>query len=108
MTDFLGHIFRDLVIAIFAGLALLGLGVLVTRQFPFPNSSGFPFTYSRIDDTSSCSHLGCGVFLYDPLFIGLDYLFWVGTAFLFVFAIDLGLTRLTHNLGNGMKESSRS
>jgi len=94
--DCRGRTFRDLVIAVLAGLIILVSSALA--------SIDFPFTITPLDDSIACPHPGCGL-PYNPYFIAMDYLFWMGSALVIVFALDVGLTRFTHNLGNGTKGS---
>jgi hypothetical protein len=80
---------RDIVIALLAGLMLLGLTALATRT-PEGSFDGFPLTYSV--PISSCEtpnpFNGCG-FSYDMRIIGLDYLFWTALAFALIFLLNV-------------------
>lgn len=90
-------VFRDFVIAILAGLILLLSSSLASRDFPF--------TITPPDDSFACSHPGCGL-PYNPYFIAMDYLFWMGSAFVIVFVLDVALTRFARSLRKGLKGSS--
>ncbi len=69
-------------------MVFLGFSALATLVFPFPNSKGFPFTYSGSVDACRNPYTGgCGL-SYNPVLVGLDYVFWVAEAFVFVGALE--------------------
>ncbi len=91
------RVFRYTIIAILAGLILLVSSSLAGRDFPY--------TITPPDDSFACPHPGCTV-PYNPYFIAMDYLFWMGIAFVTVFALDVALARFARGLKKGFKGSS--
>ena len=79
---------RDLVIAPLPALVFLGISHLATRK-PWGVSTGFPLDYSHYN--LGCSTLnsfnGCG-YSYDPVLVGLDFLFWLAIAFALTLVLD--------------------
>ena len=63
-------------------LGLVGLAAFSTRE-PWGVYQGIPFAYSYPNPITCMPNPfnGCG-FYYDPVMIGLDYLFWSGVALL--------------------------
>ena len=79
-------------------LSLLFLGIRrFSHKNPWGTSIGFPFTYS-FPNPPTCGNInpfnGCG-YSYDPMLIGLDYLFWIAVALVSVLALDIAWTRLS-------------
>jgi hypothetical protein len=87
------RILRNLVLAFIIGLGFLGIVAFATTW-------GIPFAYDN--PASSCPYWGPSFwcYSYNPLIVGLDYLFWTGIAFLLVSAAD----RVSARWGNEYRE----
>src|SRR5213594_4531028 len=83
---------RGLVLSLLLGFFLLLISASATRE-PWGASDGYPLHYSY--PNLPCERLnpfnGC-VYSYDPVLVGLDFLFWLAIAGAAVSAIDLAWT----------------
>jgi hypothetical protein len=100
MKDARGRITRNLSIALLAGLGLMGLTIVATISFPFPNSRGFPLAYSSTSDARPATNPGGSGLSYDPLIVSLDYFFWVASAFAALSVGDAAWSRFAPPSGN--------
>ncbi len=82
------RILRDLFSAIVLGLILLGISHAATRN-PWGASTGYPlpYSYANLPCTTPNPYNGCG-YSYNPLLVGLDYLFWLAVALALVGTFD--------------------
>jgi hypothetical protein len=84
---------RKTALALVVGVSLFGLSTLATRTNE-GSFSGFPLGFSQ-PITPCHSTLnpfnGCG-FSYDPLIIGLDFVFWMGLALLAALLFSKGIS----------------
>lgn len=72
---------QDIFIGLVAGFALLGVTDFAAQITGWNARAGSPLSYSHAG--TACGPGGC-VIVYDPVYIVLDYLFWVGVAFVLV------------------------
>ena len=85
---------KTLVLSLALGFFLLLISAAATRE-PWGASDGYPLHYSY--PNTPCTRVnpfnGCG-YSYDPVLVGLDFLFWQAIAGAAVSAIDLTWTRI--------------
>src|SRR6266487_3247428 len=85
---------KSVVLSVLLGFFLLLISASATRQ-PWGASDGFPLRYSypNLPCTRPNPFNGCG-YSYNPVLVGLDFLFWLAIAAAAVSAIDLAWTRV--------------
>jgi hypothetical protein len=93
---------RDLFLSLVAGFSLLGVSDLVTQITIMNARAGSPLSYSQRG--TMCGPGGCQI-VYDPVYIGLDYLFWVGIAFVIVSIFRIVWMRFVHYSNNNKRPS---
>lgn len=90
---------KILILSVLLGFFLLLISASATRE-PWGASDGYPFHYSY--PNSPCKVVnpfnGCG-YSYDPVLVGLDFLFWLAIATVAVSAIDLTWNQISFALG---------
>lgn len=87
---------RDLFIGLVSGFTLLGVTDFATRAGWFARA-GSPLSYSQ--PGTACGPGGC-VMVYNPAYIVLDYLFWVGVAFALISIFRVARIRFVHYSSN--------
>jgi hypothetical protein len=93
---------RDLFIGLVAGFMLLGVIDFAT-QITIRNARvGSPLSYSQ--PGTECGPGGC-LMVYDPAYIVLDYLFWVGVAFALISIFHVAWIRFAHYSNNDKRPS---
>ncbi len=85
---------KALVLSLLLGFLLLLISAAATRE-PWGASDGYPlhYSYPNLPCTQYNPFNGCG-YSYDPVLVGLDFLFWLAIAGAAVSAIDLAWTRV--------------
>jgi hypothetical protein len=77
------QIVRDFSISTVIGLVFLSIAGRVTST---PNTGGFPVSY--IDWVANCWGPGNACRTYNPVLLGLDYLFWLAVALVLVTGLN--------------------
>jgi hypothetical protein len=90
-------VLRDLFLGLVAGFTLLGVSDLATQVTIMNAGAGSPLSYSR--PGTMCGPGGCPM-VFDPVYIVLDYLFWVGIAFVLVSIFRIAWIRFVHYSNN--------
>jgi len=88
---------RDLFLGFVAGFSLLGVSDFATQITIMNARAGSPLSYSQ--PGTMCGPGGCQM-VYDPVYILLDYLFWVGVAFVIVSIFRIAWIRSVHYSNN--------
>jgi len=88
---------RDLLLGLVAGFTLLGASDFATQITIMNARAGSPLSYSQ--PGTMCGPGGCHM-VYDPAYIVLDYLFWVGVAFVLVSIFRIAWIRFVHYSNN--------
>lgn len=88
---------QDLFIGLVAGFTLLGVSDFATLIGRWNARAGSPLSYSQ--PGTMCGPGGCQM-VYDPSYIVLDYLFWVGVAFVLVSMFRIAWIRFIHYVNN--------
>jgi hypothetical protein len=88
---------RDLLLGLVAGFSLLGVSDFATQITIRNARAGSPLSYSQ--PGTMCGPGGCQM-VYDPMYIVLDYLFWVGVAFVIVSIFRIVWIRFVHYSNN--------
>jgi uncharacterized membrane protein len=88
---------RDLFLGLVAGFSLLGLSDLATQITIMNARAGSPLSYSQ--PATMCGPGGCPM-IYDPVYMILDYFFWVGVAFVLVSIFRIAWIRFVHYSNN--------
>jgi len=85
---------KALVLSLLLGFFLLLISASATRE-PWGASDGYPlhYSYPNLPCTRPNPFNGCG-YSYDPVLVGLDFLFWLAIAGAAVSAIDLTWSRM--------------
>ncbi|HKI75712.1 MAG TPA: hypothetical protein VKA28_00800 [Candidatus Bathyarchaeia archaeon] len=83
---------KALVLSLLLGFFLLVISAAATME-PWGASHGYPlhYSYPNLPCTRPNPFNGCG-YSYDPVMVGLDFLFWLAIAGAAVSAIDLAWT----------------
>ncbi len=88
---------QDLFLGLVAGFSLLGVSDFATQITIMNARAGSPLSYSQ--PGTMCGPGGCQI-VYDPVYIVLDYLFWVGVAFVIVSIFRIVWIRFVHYSNN--------
>ena len=88
---------RDLFLGLVVGFTLLGVSDLATQMTGWNARAGSPLSYSQ--PGTECGPGGC-LMIYNPLYIVLDYLFWVGVAFVLISIFRIASIRFVHYSNN--------
>jgi len=84
----MGRLPKSIVLSLLLGFFLLLISASATRE-PWGASDGFPLRYSypNLPCTLPNAFNGCG-YSYNPVMVGLDFLFWIAIAAVAVSAMD--------------------
>ncbi len=88
---------QDLFIGLVSGFTLLGVSDFATQITIRDARAGSPLSYSQ--PGTACGPGGC-LMVYDPVYIVLDYLFWVGVGFAVVSILRVARVRFVHYSNN--------
>src|SRR5437773_5140788 len=99
---------KALVLSLLLGFFLLLISAAATRE-PWGASDGYPlhYSYPNLPCTRPNPFNGCG-YSYDPVLVGLDFLFWIAIAAVAISIMELVWNQILSSMKRGKSSTGLS